>query len=128
MKIGELSRLSGLSKDTIRFYEKIELLPSARRSDNGYRDYAHSIIPQLKLLGHAKELGFSLNEIKELSSLLMSDSLTLKDMNHYLTKKMSDIDDKIRQLHAFKEEIKNTLEGNCELKELLKEAINGNNS
>ena len=99
MQIGQLCRTTGMTKDTIRFYEKIGLLPPVKRKPNGYKDYPESIIEQIKLLKHAKELGFTLNEIKE-----------------------QEIDDKIFKLQAFKQEIKLMLAGHCIYKEQLIQA------
>lgn len=102
MQIGQLCRTTGMTKDTIRFYEKIGLLPPVKRKPNGYKDYPESIIEQLKLLKHAKELGFTLNEIKELAALFFSKQLEITDINGYLKIKVQEIDDKIFKLQANK--------------------------
>ena len=122
MQIGQLCRTTGMTKDTIRFYEKIGLLPPVKRKPNGYKDYPESIIEQLKLLKHAKELGFTLNEIKELAALFFSKQLEITDINGYLKIKVQEIDDKIFKLQAFKQEIKLTLAGHCIYKEQLIQA------
>src|SRR5262245_19197135 len=62
MQIGELSRLSGVNVETIRYYERIKMLPSPRRSGSGRRVYAASELRTLALIRRARELGFSLNE------------------------------------------------------------------
>ena len=122
MQISELCRSTGLTKDTIRFYEKIGLLQEVKRQPNGYKDYSDAHVKQLTLLKHAKELGFTLNEIKELAALLYSRQLTATEMTGYLRDKEQEIDDKIAKLTAFKREIRNTLAGNCEHKEQLVQA------
>lgn len=119
MKIGELSELTGMSKDTIRFYEKIGLLPKAKRLDNGYREYSAGLADRIKLLNHAKSLGFSLAEIKDLANLFQARKLNKKQMASFLTKKEQEIDDKIKQLKLFKKEIKLTLAGFCDYREYL---------
>lgn len=119
MQIGKLSTLSGMSKDTIRFYEKIGLLPPALRKQNGYRNYPPELIGQLKLLNHAKALGFSLNEITQLSGLFFANKLSIVEMNSILQQKQQEIDQKIAQLQAFKGLIQQTLGGNCDFKEML---------
>jgi DNA-binding transcriptional MerR regulator len=64
MLIAELERQSGLSRDTIRYYERIGLLEPAPRRSNGYRDYdAHSLVV-LNFIRAAQEIGFSLDEIR----------------------------------------------------------------
>lgn len=123
MLIGELCRKTDMTKDTIRFYEKIGLLAQIKRQANGYKDYSDNHVEQLNLLKHAKELGFTLNEIKELSELLFSNKLTHLEMNAFLKSKEQEIDNKILQLQAFKQEIKSTLTGHCHYKaQLIKAA------
>jgi len=119
MQIGELCRKTDMTKDTIRFYEKVGLLPKIKRKANGYKDYSDTHVEQLNLLKHAKELGFTLNEIKELAGLLFSKKLTFLEMNSFLAIKEQEIDNKIKKLKAFKQEIKHTLTGNCDYKDQL---------
>jgi DNA-binding transcriptional MerR regulator len=71
MQIGRIAQRIGLSVDTIRFYEKQNLIPLAQRTDAGYRVYDESTVDRLKLIGRAQSLDFSLQEIREL--LLIED-------------------------------------------------------
>ncbi|EYD02220.1 merR regulatory family protein [Acinetobacter baumannii 44362_1] len=64
MNISELSKLSGLSTPTIRYYEQIKLLPKAKRKSNGYREYTDNDLKQLSLIQQAQQVGVSLAEIK----------------------------------------------------------------
>ena len=68
MLISELSRSSGFSKDTIRYYEKIGLieLPKHARRDNNYKDYPQSVLHTLNTIKRLKDLGFTLEEIREI--------------------------------------------------------------
>lgn len=70
MKIGELAKRSGLAASRIRFYEKIGLLKTVKRSANGYRSYPPETLLVLELITNAQDAGFSLDE---LSSLLPTD-------------------------------------------------------
>jgi MerR family copper efflux transcriptional regulator len=63
MKIGELSKLSGVSASRIRFYELEGVIPRAARTDNGYRDYPADAALLLRFINTAQSLGFSLKEI-----------------------------------------------------------------
>ena len=65
-KIGQIAQETGLSIDTIRFYEKQGLLKRSPRTEGGFRLFALSDIETLKFVRKAQELGFSLNEIREL--------------------------------------------------------------
>lgn len=66
MKIGELSRKSGLSPSAIRFYEEQGLLLPASRTASGYREYTANAMHRLHLIQVSKRLGFSLDIIREL--------------------------------------------------------------
>ena len=69
MKIGELAKRAKVNIDTIRYYERRQLLPLPDRTASRYRDYADGDVKRLLFIVHAKELGFTLEEIKELLCL-----------------------------------------------------------
>lgn len=66
MRVGELADQSGISASTLRYYEKLGLLRPASRNSSGYREYPKETLDQLTLIQRAKELGFSLREIRSL--------------------------------------------------------------
>lgn len=66
MRVGELAERSGISASTLRYYEKLGLLRPASRNASGYREYTNETLEQLALIQRAKELGFSLREIRAL--------------------------------------------------------------
>src|SRR5437879_4439940 len=72
LTIGRLSQESGVNLETVRFYERRGLLPKPPRSASGYRLYPAEALRRLRFIHRAKELGFSLTEIKELLSLRLS--------------------------------------------------------
>lgn len=119
MKIQELSKKTQLSKDTIRFYEKIGIITKPGRDKSGYRKYDFHFVKQLQMITKAKELGFSLDEIKELSNLLYSKRLTKKKMAKQLELKLQEIVYKMKALNNIKKEIQRALDGVCEYKEIL---------
>ncbi|MGS0895367.1 MerR family transcriptional regulator [Burkholderia stagnalis] len=91
MKIGEVAARSGVSRSRIRFYEKHGLLPAARRSENGYRDYPDAMVRILEFIGQAQELGFSLKEIG--AALPAMDSpAALDTILPALEQKLSDVE------------------------------------
>ena len=96
MKIGELASATGLSRDTLRFYEKRGLL-LPRRRDNGYRDYPPEAVQWLCYLRSAQALGFTLAEIEAGMPLLSGegDAAALRDA---LRGKLADIDARIAAL------------------------------
>jgi len=69
MSIGEAASASGVSAKMIRHYEAMALLPVARRTESGYRQYEQNAVHTLRFIRHSRDLGFSLAEIAELLSL-----------------------------------------------------------
>jgi len=69
MKIGEISREAHVSVDTVRYYERLGLIPKAARTQSGYRKYSADDMRRLKFIVHAKGLGFTLDEIGQLLSI-----------------------------------------------------------
>lgn len=67
--IGELSRLTGVNIETIRYYEKIQVLPPPPRTVGGRRIYGHDHLRRLRFIRRARELGFGIEEIRALLSL-----------------------------------------------------------
>lgn len=66
MNIGELSKRTGLNASTIRYYEKMKIIPKAKRDSNGYRNYDDSHLQPIWFIQQAKQVGFSLAEIQAL--------------------------------------------------------------
>lgn len=66
MRIGEVARMSGIPRETLRFYEKEGMLGAIRRDNNGYRDYPQSILHRLQSILELKNLGFTLGWIKQI--------------------------------------------------------------
>jgi DNA-binding transcriptional MerR regulator len=69
MRIKQFAQLTNLSAKTIRYYEDIGLLPSARRLDNGYRDYDETEVDKARFVAGARTLDFSLDDIQEILAL-----------------------------------------------------------
>lgn len=65
MRIGELAQQSGVEASTIRYYERIGLMPSPKRTPSGYRDYSDDAAARLGFIQAAQSIGFSLGEIRE---------------------------------------------------------------
>jgi Cu(I)-responsive transcriptional regulator len=69
MNIGAAADVSGLTAKMIRYYEHIELVPASRRTRSGYRDYRESDVQVLRFIHHARDLGFSLAQVRTLLAL-----------------------------------------------------------
>ncbi len=70
LTIGRLAKAAGVKLDTVRYYERSALMPEPRRSNAGYRLYSQQDLERLKFIRGAKTLGFSLDEIRHLLTLV----------------------------------------------------------
>ena len=113
MQIGEIASATGLSRDTLRFYEKRGLL-RARRSANGYRDYPPEAVDWLRYIRLAQTLGFSLAEIEADLPLLAEPESSAPQLRAALERKLEDIDQRIEGLHALRGELVRRLGENAQ--------------
>lgn len=104
MLIGQLAKRSGFSKDTIRYYEKIGLIVLSRRSrlDRSYKDYPEAVLQTLKAIRKFKDLGFTLEEIRELLVLRSIKVLDMEKMLQIIDLKITGIDEQIEKLHQYR--------------------------
>ncbi|HWZ42661.1 MAG TPA: MerR family DNA-binding protein [Candidatus Saccharimonadales bacterium] len=98
LSIGEVARFTGVGVETVRFYEKEDLISVPTRRESGYRQYSRDVIPQIRFIKRSRELGFSLREIRELLSLRMDPSTTCNDFRERVAIKTTEIEEKIRDL------------------------------
>jgi len=98
LSIGEVARLTGVGVETVRFYERADLISEPLRRSSGYRQYSRDVVPRIKFIKRARELGFSLSEIRELFSLRVDPDTTCSEVRQRVEKKISQIDDKIDDL------------------------------
>lgn len=106
MQIGTLSRESGLSVDAIRFYEKQRLLQSPRRSEGGFRLFGEEQLSALRFIKSAQELGFSLEEIRELLAFRSDTGRACPKMRGLLQSKLASVEAKISTLKSIRGELK----------------------
>jgi len=114
MQIGELAERSGLSRDALRFYEKRGLIRPHRRP-NGYRHYSEATIFVLSYVQTARRLGFTLAEIETELPLLHAEGLTASRVESILRRKMSEIDKRICNLQALRDDLAGRLAEVCPL-------------
>src|SRR5262245_27912244 len=112
MRISELAARSGLSIDTIRFYEKMGLLdPTHRtRQPNGYRDYNELAITRLELVKNGRQAGFTLAEMCESIQAWESGEISSAEKEAYLFHKIDEIDARIAHLEAVKAYLRQKIE------------------
>ncbi|RCU49610.1 Zn(2+)-responsive transcriptional regulator [Corallincola holothuriorum] len=98
-KIGELSRLTGVSNDTLRYYEKMELILPADRTAAGYRLYEPAALERLRFIQRAKMVGFTLDGIKELLSLRLDKAHhSCGEVKQMTENKLQEIEQKLTEL------------------------------
>lgn len=102
LTIGQVAKRAGIGVETVRFYEREGLLEAPERRPSGYRQFDEGIVARLRFIRRAKELGFTLNEIKELLSLKLDPSTTCADVKKRAEAKITDIEAKIDSLVLMK--------------------------
>lgn len=106
MKINQLASLTGVSPKTIRYYESIGVLPEARRSPNGYRDYEEPDLERLKLVAGARRLEFSLDDVSEIIAMRDRREAPCRVMLDKLVKKADEIAHRIAELQQLEQELR----------------------
>jgi DNA-binding transcriptional MerR regulator len=126
MLIGDLVNKTGLSKDTIRYYEKQGLIKIGRkdRRENNYKEYPESVVKDLQTIKRLKILGFTLNEINDFLALAQNNLASCARMSSAMTAKLQSIDDKITELTALRTMITGTF---TNLKDCCVDIPNGQN-
>jgi MerR family mercuric resistance operon transcriptional regulator len=101
-KIGEVARRASVNKETVRYYEKRNLIPEPDRRRSGYRIFTQRHIDQIRFIKRAQELGFTLSEIKELLELRMDEHTTCSEIKREAQEKYQDVAEKIEDLQRIK--------------------------
>ncbi len=98
LSIGAVAKRVGVAIDTIRFYEREGLLPEPQRRPSGYRSYDEAAIAQLRFIRRAKDLGFTLEEIRDLLVLSHDRQLGVKAVRQRATQRLATLDTRIAEL------------------------------
>lgn len=110
LQIGEITRKTGTSVDTVRYYEKLGLLDKPVRSDGGFRLYSEEIIQKLRFVKKAQELGLTLKEIK---GIMRCSKEGLKPccslVRNLFTGKIGEFESKIKDLQHMKRNLEGLL-------------------
>jgi Cu(I)-responsive transcriptional regulator len=103
MKISEVASHCGLSAKTIRYYEEIGLIEPASRGTNGYREYDGSALGQLQFLARARDVGFGLEESRQLLGLFKDSARQSVHARAMVLEKSGQLGEKIEKLQAMRE-------------------------
>jgi Hg(II)-responsive transcriptional regulator len=103
LNIGQVAKQTGVTVETVRFYEKQGLIAAPERSEAGYRKYPPDTVKRLKFIQHAKEVGFTLKDISELLAMRREPGTTCTDIKLRATQKIEEVDQKIQDLTRIRE-------------------------
>lgn len=105
LTIGALSKETGVNVETIRFYERSGLLPAPQRTPSGYRVYRTEDIRRLRFIRRGRELGFSLEEIRELLELAAHPREPCASADRMVREHLDAIEARIRDLRSLRQEL-----------------------
>lgn len=103
LSIGQVAKETGVTVETVRFYEKQGLIDEPSRSESGYRQYPQGTTKRVHFIQHAKEVGFTLKEVAELLALRREPGTSCSDIKIRTTQKIESVDQKIRDLQIIRE-------------------------
>jgi MerR family copper efflux transcriptional regulator len=110
LKIGEVSRRSGVGVEALRFYEKGGLLDSPSRTFSGYRVYGEEVLERLAFIKRAQALGFSLDEIRRIIDDARKGESPCDEVREIVRRRMAELDERMRELRLYRKELAGTLE------------------
>lgn len=110
--IGEIARRAEVGIDTVRYYERNDLLPAPARRPSGYRQYGESDVQRLSFIRRAKELGFTLAQIRELLALSVDRERGVRGLKERAQQRLNDLDMRIHEMQRVRSGLQ-TLVDNC---------------
>lgn len=109
LRIGQVAQQAGVTTSTIRYYERAALLPRPPRSAAGYRLYSERAVEELVFIRRAQNMGFSLDEIRELLLLSRNGTAPCSRVIALAEQHLAAVDDRVRQLQTFRKELASTV-------------------
>jgi DNA-binding transcriptional MerR regulator len=109
MTIGRLGKATGTNIETIRYYEKIGMLPAPGRTAGNYRSYAHEHVRRLGFIRRARELGFSIEDVREFLRLAQHGENPCADVDRIVARHLAVTEEKIAALQRLRRELRDTL-------------------
>ena len=105
LKIGEVSKLSGIGIEALRFYEKSGLLDRPGRTYSGYRVYDESVLERLAFIKQAQVLGFTLDEIKQLIEHKRNGENPCLEVREVVRTRLAELNERIKQMIEYRDEL-----------------------
>ena len=109
LAIGELAARAGLTRDALRYYERLGMIAPLGRTSGGFRVYAPDVIERLRFIRQAQLHGMTLAEIKGLLRLDARQGNQCRQVQQLLQRKLADLDSRVTQLQEFRRTLKGYL-------------------
>ena len=110
MKISTVAANSGCNLETIRYYERIGLMPPPERTPKGYREYSEADVERLRFISRGRGLGFSLQEIRSLLRLAQDPGISCSEVDQLARKHLDDILVRLKDLQRMAHELERTID------------------
>ncbi len=111
--IGAMSRETGVNIETIRYYERIALMPKPDRTAGGNRQYTHDHLKRLAFIKRSRELGFSIDEIRAMLKMVDQDGVSCGEVHAMTIEHLGSVKEKIRRLRKL-ERVLTGMSAECE--------------
>ncbi len=111
LSIGTMSRKTGTNVQTIRYYEQIGLLPEPERSQGGQRRYHDTDLDRLSFVRHARQLGFSLQDIREMLGMADQPQQSCEEVDMIARRQLREVEQRMVRLKALRKELKRMIVG-----------------
>ena len=109
LKIGDVSKQSGIGIEALRFYEKSGLLDKPSRTFSGYRVYGPEVLERLAFIKRAQVLGFSLDEIKRVIEDARTGASPCAEVREIVRRRLAELDERMREMRRYRTELSETL-------------------
>jgi Cu(I)-responsive transcriptional regulator len=109
LTIGTLAKRTGTKIQTVRYYEQINLLPEPGRTEGGQRRYGEDDLDRLSFIRHARQLGFTLEAIREMLDLSDNPDRSCADVDRIAHRQLKEVEVRIDRLEALRKELKRML-------------------
>lgn len=113
-RIGEIAKLADVTPDTIRYYEKQQMMDHGGRTEGGFRLYTDHDLKRLKFIRHARQLGFTLESIRELLSIRVEpEHHTCQESKSIVQARLSEVEARIEEMQAMRRSLQKLNDACC---------------
>ena len=113
-RIGELAKLANVTPDTIRYYEKQQLIDHELRTEGGFRLYTDNDLQRLRFIRYARQLGFTLESIRELLSIRIDPQHhTCQESKSIVQARLDEVEERIQELQAMQRSLQRLNDACC---------------